>query len=50
LAPAGEYVAKPLMLEIFSGDSVEEDDHCLNSHPENRRAYENTIDYYKLRF
>jgi urea carboxylase-associated protein 2 len=50
LAPAGEYVAKPVMLEIFAGDSVEEDDLCLNSHPENRRAYENTIDYYKLRF
>jgi urea carboxylase-associated protein 2 len=50
LAPAGEYVAKPVMLEIFAGDSVEEDDLCLNSHPENRRAYDNTIDYYKLRF
>jgi urea carboxylase-associated protein 2 len=50
LDPAGEYVAKPVMLEIFAGDSVEEDDRCLNSHPENRRAYDNTIDYYKLRF
>lgn len=50
LAPAGEYVAKPVMLEIFAGDPVEENDLCLNSHPENRRAYENTLDYYKLRF
>lgn len=50
LAPAGEYFSKPVLLEIFAGDSVEEDDLCLNSHPENRRAYENTIDYYKLRF
>lgn len=50
LAPAGEYVAKPVMLEIFAGDSVEEDDLCLNSHPENRRAYQNTLDYYKIRF
>ena len=50
LAPAGEYISKPVLLEIFAGASVEEDDLCLNSHPENRRAYQNTLDYYKIRF
>ena len=50
LAPAGEYVTKPVLLEVFEGEPVSADDACLNSHPENGRAYENTLNYYQLRF
>lgn len=49
LAPAGEYRQNAVLLEVFAGDPVTPDDACLISHPENGRAYENTMNYYKLR-
>lgn len=50
LAPGGEYTPKPVMLEVFEEVLVEVDDECINSHPENGRAFENTLNYYELRF
>lgn len=48
--PADEYRQKPVLLEIFVGELAAADDECINSHPENGRAFQNTGDYHKLRF
>jgi uncharacterized protein len=48
-SPAGAYVFKPVLLEVYEGASIREDDECHNSRPENARAYRNTVDYHKLR-
>ncbi len=50
LSPAGRYIQKPVLLEVFEGRPVAEDDECVNSHPENGRAFLITGDYHKLRF
>lgn len=50
LAPGGDYVSKPVMLEVYEEVFVDADDECINSHPENGRAFENTLNYYELRF
>lgn len=50
LSTGGEYFHRPVLLEVFEGDPIAEDDECINSHPENGRAFINTEDYYKLRF
>jgi urea carboxylase-associated protein 2 len=48
LDPENEYVSKPVLLEVFEGEPVLDDDECLASHPENGRAFLNTQDYLKL--
>ncbi len=49
LAPGGGYVSTPVLLEVFEGDAVSDHDECLNSHPENARAFYNTQDYHELK-
>lgn len=49
LAPGGEYVSKPVLLEVFEEAAVRDDDKCLNSHPENARAFLNTFHYHELK-
>ncbi len=49
LAQGGEYVSKPVLLEVFVGDPVGDDDECLLSHPENARAFLNTFHYHELK-
>jgi urea carboxylase-associated protein 2 len=49
LAPGGEYVPKPILLEVFEGAAVGDDDECLLSHPENARAFLNTVHYHELK-
>lgn len=49
LAPGGEYASKPVLLEVFEGAAIRDDDECLNSHPENARAFLNTFHYHKLK-
>jgi len=48
LSPGGEYISKPVLLEVFEIQDVGDDDECLNSHPENKRAFRNTENYHKL--
>lgn len=50
LSPGGEYISKPVLLEVFEVQDVGDDDECLNSHPENKRAFRNTENYHKLGF
>lgn len=48
LDPSSEYPSVPVQLEVLTADTVREDDYCFNFRPENRRAYENTQQYYLL--
>lgn len=49
LYPKGQYPGGPVKIEISSADPViPETDICLQSRPENFRAWENTRDYYNL--
>lgn len=50
LDPDTEYVSKEVLLEVFEGGPVAEDDECRCSHPENGRAFRNTEDYLNLGF
>lgn len=50
LNPDSEYRSKPVKLEVYEGDPVASDDPCLISRPENKRAFENTETYNRLRF
>lgn len=51
LDPHPRYDPKPVKLEVFpSAPVVPDEDACLNSRPENRRAWENTDTYHRLRF
>lgn len=51
LNPASDYQSKPVKLEVLPSEGeVPSDDPCLMSHPENRRAFESTDRYHKLRF
>lgn len=49
LAPGGDYISKPILLEVFEGDSISDHDECLCAHPENARAFGNTRDYHELK-
>ncbi len=49
LAPDEEYVSKPVLLEVFESNRLTDSDECLNSHPENGRAFRNTQDYHELK-
>ena len=50
LDPSPSYGPKPVKLEVFASDPVKEEDPCLLSRPENKRAWENTANYNRLRF
>lgn len=43
-----EYPLVPVLLEILPARPVDSLDYCVNYRPENRRAFENTWDYYTL--
>ncbi|REJ06511.1 urea amidolyase associated protein UAAP1 [Halobacillus trueperi] len=46
--PRTNYPSVPILLEVFPAEPIKEDDNCVNNRPENKRAFENTWDYYKL--
>ncbi|MFC4777194.1 urea amidolyase associated protein UAAP1 [Paenibacillus sp. GCM10023252] len=48
LDPREAYPAVPVQLEVLEAEAVEETDYCLNFRGENRRAFENTREYYAL--
>ncbi|WNS46014.1 urea carboxylase-associated family protein [Paenibacillus sp. MMS20-IR301] len=48
LDPSLPYPAVPVQIEILNAEPLEADDECVNSHPENLRAFENTWKYYAL--
>lgn len=43
-----EYPSVPVELEISEAEPVKEDDFCVNYRTENKRAFENTWEYYTL--
>lgn len=43
-----EYPAAPVKVEVMTASPVDALDYCVNYRPENRRAFENTWDYYTL--
>lgn len=45
--PITEYTPKPVKLEIIQGQPVAENDECINSRPENQRAFLNTQTWCK---
>ena len=49
LDPDPVYQPKPVKLAVFPAEPTTSDDLCLNSRPENWRAWKNTQDYYALR-
>ncbi|WP_248925682.1 urea amidolyase associated protein UAAP1 [Paenibacillus hamazuiensis] len=48
LDPRNAYPAVPVLLEVLPAAGVESSDYCVNYRPENRRAFENTWEYYAL--
>lgn len=48
LDPRTTYPSVPIKIEVFLAAPVELDDYCVNYRPENRRAFENTWEYYTL--
>ena len=48
LDPRPVYPSVPVKIEVLAADEVSSDDYCLNFRPENRRAYENTWEYFTL--
>ncbi len=48
LDPSERYPSVPVKLEVLEAPPVPEDDYCMNYRPENKRAFENNDDYYKL--
>ncbi|TDF92609.1 urea amidolyase associated protein UAAP1 [Paenibacillus piri] len=48
LDPSGDYPSVPVKVEILSAEPMQSDDYCVNFRPENRRAFENTWEYYTL--
>lgn len=47
--PATEWAPKPVLLEVTKSAAADADDPCFQAHPENLRAFENTVNYYLLR-
>jgi hypothetical protein len=43
-----EYPSVPVLVEVLPAMPVDSLDYCVNYRPENRRAFENTWDYYTL--
>lgn len=48
LDPRTAYPSVPVQLEVLSSAPVDALDYCVNYRPENRRAFENTWEYYSL--
>lgn len=48
LDPRTAYPSVPVQLEVLSAVQVDALDYCVNYRPENRRAFENTWEYYSL--
>jgi urea carboxylase-associated protein 2 len=48
LDPNVSYPSVPVLIEIFPSLPFDETDYCFNYRPENRRAFENTKEYYTL--
>lgn len=46
--PRSLYPSVPVKMEVLPAGNVQEDDYCVHSCPENKRAFENTWDYYTL--
>lgn len=46
--PRSYYPSVPVEIEVLPAQPVKEDDDCVNDRPENKRAFENTWNYYKL--
>lgn len=50
LDPSPDYAPKPVQLSVYTSNPVSTADTCIDSCPENGRAYQNTLDYNLLRF
>ncbi|MCD1259360.1 urea carboxylase-associated family protein [Paenibacillus athensensis] len=48
LDPRPAYPSVPVRLEVLPADKTADDDYCVHFRPENRRAFENTWNYYTL--
>ncbi|WP_018970997.1 urea amidolyase associated protein UAAP1 [Rubritalea marina] len=48
LDPSPEYCSKKVLLEVFDAPTVQQQDPCINSRPENVRAFLHTANYYLL--
>ncbi|PWV95980.1 hypothetical protein DFQ01_12358 [Paenibacillus cellulosilyticus] len=48
LDPRTEYPSVPVKVEVLQADPVDDMDYCMNFRGENRRAFENTQQYYTL--
>ncbi|MNG07128.1 hypothetical protein D3C84_904170 [compost metagenome] len=48
LDPRADYPSVPVLVEVLATEEVGADDYCVQYRPENRRAYENTWEYYTL--
>jgi uncharacterized protein len=48
LDPSEVYPSVPVKLEVSHAPQIDMSDYCVNYRPENRRAFENTWDYYTL--
>ncbi|MFD0681807.1 MULTISPECIES: urea amidolyase associated protein UAAP1 [unclassified Paenibacillus] len=48
LDTSAAYPSVPVKIEVLSAEPVSSMDYCVNYRPENRRAYENTWEYYLL--
>lgn len=48
LDPRSEYPSVPVAFEVMPAAPIDPLDYCVNHRPENRRAFENTWDYYVL--
>ncbi|MEC0668390.1 DUF1989 domain-containing protein [Priestia flexa] len=49
LDPNKEYPSVPITIDVFEAEPIDEnEDICVNFRPENKRAFENTWEYYTL--
>lgn len=48
LDTSAAYPSVPVKIEVLPAVPIDDHDECVNYCPENRRAFENTWDYYKL--
>lgn len=48
LDPRTIYPSAPVKMEVLPAAPVDSQDYCVNYRPENRRAFENTWEYYAL--
>lgn len=48
LDPGTAYPSAPVQIEVLPSEPADDNDYCLNYRPENKRAFENTREYYTL--